>query len=304
MKILVAGGTGFVGRHLVHELLKRHDTVTILGRNKNKINKIYENKVAAITWQEIHIENLCNYEIIINLAGENLSEKRWTEKVKKEILESRCNTTEVLANLCATLGEKSPRLFNASAVGIYGTTGDYADQPIPVDESWQPPHHTANFLSHVAQQWEKALTPAIAHHVSVTIMRFGVVLKENEGMLKKLLPSVKWGFAAKLGNGQQWLSWISIDDLVAAIIFLIEHPEIFGEINLTHPLPVTQNEFIHTLAQCYHKPCFLTLPTWLVKILFGQMGKELLLSGQNVIPTRLLNSGFKFVKKNISDAFK
>jgi len=303
MKILIAGGTGFVGRHLTRELLKRHDVITILGRNKNKIDRIYQDKVSALTWQEMDADKLCNHEVMINLAGENLSERRWLTNVKEKILNSRLNTASLLAHLCSDLGPKAPRILNASAVGIYGATGDYANQPIPVDESWQPPNYTSNFSSQVAQQWEQALTPAIENNVSVTRMRFGIVLKENEGMLKKLLPSVKCGLAAILGNGQQWLSWISIDDLVSAIIFLIEHPEIREEINLTHQSPVTQSEFIHQLAKHYHRPCFLTFPAWLVNILFGQMGRELLLSGQKVIPMRLLNYGLKFSNKTIEEAF-
>ncbi len=304
MKIMVAGGTGFIGKNLIARLRELSIDIAVVGRDKNKIKKIYGSGVEALEWLELSSQKLTHYDVIINLAGQDISEKRWSQKFKKCILESRVDSTRALALLCSKLGAKSPRILNASAVGIYGVAGQNPLQPIPVDESWKNASTIASdFLSDVARKWEEALVPAIKNHVSVTIMRFGVVLKINEGMLRKLAPSVKLGLAGKLGSGQQWISWIHIDDLVAAIIFLLERPDITGPINLTHPMPVTQSEFIHIFAKHYHRPCLFNMPAWLVKFLFGDMGEELLLGGQKVVPARLPYYGFIFSKKTISDAF-
>ncbi len=304
MNIIIAGGTGFIGRNLVTKFLERGMNIAVVGRDKNKIKKIYESRVEALEWLDLSSQKLSYYDVVINLAGQDISKKRWSQNFKECILDSRVDSTYALALLCSKLGAKSPRILNASAVGIYGIAGENPLQPIPVNESWKSASTIASdFLSDVARKWEEALAPAIANNVSVSIMRFGVVLKMNEGMLGKLALSVKLGLAGKIGGGQQWISWIHIDDLVSAIIFLLEHPEITGPINLTHPMPVTQSEFIHLLAKYYHRPCFFNMPAWLVKCLFGEMGEELLLGGQNVVPARLQQYGFIFSKKNISDVF-
>ena len=304
MDVIIAGGTGFVGRHLVAGLIRSGMNVSVVGRDKAKITGLFSDKVEALHWDDLNEKMLCAYDVIINLAGKNISERRWNEKIKEEIISSRVNATCRLALLCAQLGVASPRLLNASAVSIYGRTNDDPSQPIPVDEDWPIIFKKkSGFLTNVAWQWERALDVASDNNVSVTVMRFGLVFKLNEGMLGKLAPIVKLGLAGKLGDGQQWLSWIHVDDLVLAIIFLIDHPVITGSINLTHVVPVTQSDFIHTLANHYHRPCFFNMPAWCVKFLLGEMGEELLLSGQKVIPTRLINHGFRFTKQTLSDAF-
>lgn len=304
MKIIIAGGTGFVGRYLTAQLQQRGDKVAIISRDKNKIKKIYADSVEGLHWRDLNSQQLKQYDAIINLAGENINKIRWTKKFKQEIVESRIFATRTLATLCAELGNAAPRILNANAVGIYGTTGCYPQQPIPVDENWQVPFsNPQDYLSDVAMQWEKALTPAVEKNIQVTVMRFGVVLKNNEGMLRKLAIPVKLGLAGKLGSGKQWLSWIHINDLTAAIIFLLDHPNITGPINLTHPIPVTQADFIHAMTQHYHRPCIFNMPRWLVKCLFGEMGEVLLLGGQKVVPTKLESYGFKFSKRTIHDAF-
>ena len=301
---MIAGGTGFIGKHLTACLLKRNDEISILSRDKKKIIDLYSNSVEAICWDELSAETLKKYDAIINLTGKNINEKRWNKQVKKEIVDSRVISTQTLAKLCGALGADSPRILNASAVGFYGSTGIYPQQPMPVDENWQMPvAGPLDFLSEIASQSENALIPAIKHGVKVNMMRFGVVLKINESMLGKLAIPAKLGLVGNLGSGQQWLSWIHLDDLLASIVFLLEHPAITGPINLAHPIPVRQSEFIHALAKHYHRPCLLNMPAWLVKLLFGEMGQTLLLSGQKVMPTKLLNNGFKFSKASINEAF-
>lgn len=304
MRVMITGGTGFVGKALITTLQNRGDDIAVVGRDLSKIAQIYNKQVVGFRWQDLSKEVLERYDVIINLAGKNISDGRWSKRVKADILESRISTASKLATICSELNTASPRIYSASAVGIYGATNSYGNQPLPVDESWEiPTGFPVDFLSNIGQQWENAWSPAIKNGVSVTMMRFGVILKNNGGMLKKLIPLAKLGLSGRIGNGQQWLSWIHMDDLVSAIIFLIEHPNIIGPINLTHPTPVTQKEFSRALAQHYHRPYFFTLPEWLIKNVFGEMGEDLLLRGQKVIPTRLKSSGYEFNKKALNQAF-
>lgn len=301
MKIIVTGGTGFIGKYLIKALLERQHQVTIVSRDTKKVHKIFSNRANSLLWNELSSTTLAEQDIVVHLAGQNVGVRRWSQKAKESIVNSRVNNTKKLAQLCANLSKNPPRILSASAIGIYGLTNHYPHQPLPVDESWPIPYgQTPDFLSEVGQKWETAWQDAVNQQIPVTIMRFGVVLHPKEGMLKKLLPSVKCGLAGKLGSGNQWLSWISINDLVKAILWLIDSPNLTGPINLTHPDPVQQKKFIKDLADHYHRPCFANLPAWFIRLLFGRMGEELLLGGQKVVPTRLLESGFTFDIKNIS----
>jgi len=303
MRILISGGTGFIGHHLTQHLLKAHHHITILSRSTEKVYRCYTSDVAAIDWSQLTAEALAKQDLIIHLAGQNIGERRWTARMKSNILQSRVETTKTLATLCGTLGNAAPRLLSASAVGIYGLSTHYPQQPNPVDESWPiPPGDTPDFLSQVGQAWEQALKPAIQQGVATTIMRFGVVLHPKSGMLKKLLPAVKLGLGGHIGNGQQWLSWVHIDDLILAIDFFIQHPDLQGAINVTSPHPIQQRHFIETLCRHHHRPCFAHLPAPLVKWLFGEMGSELLLGGQQVLPTRLQQAGFTFLHPTLEQA--
>lgn len=297
---MITGATGFIGSFLIQALVKQgNNHIAIITRNKQQaIKKLNNNTINFISWNELNSDHIAQQDIIIHLAGENIGANRWSKKTKEKIIASRVNTTQILANLCAELadaGHKTPRILSASAIGIYGLMGNYHEQPNPVDESWPIPEgNTPDFLSDVGQQWEGAWKRLTLKKIQLTIMRFGVVLHPKHGMLKKLLPSVKLGLAGKLGSGEQYISYINIDDLINAIIFLITLPEITGAVNLTHPEPVQQKTFIKKLTQQYHRPCFVPMPSLLVKLLFGQMGEELLLGGQKVVPSRLLKLGFKF----------
>jgi uncharacterized protein (TIGR01777 family) len=304
MKILVAGATGAVGSSLVPQLLKNQHEIIVLGRDPAKITRTFNNAVTAITGSQLNTISPEDVDAIINLTGETISQLRWTENIKQRIMDSRILATNNLLAWCASAINK-PHLYNASAIGTYGLQATQNALPPRLTESSAIPFgHPTDFLSTVGQAWETAAQQATTQNQAVTIMRFGVVLKKQAGILKKLAPAFALGMGSVMGSGQQAFTWIQIDDLVAAIIFLLNHPEITGAVNLCAPECVSQKQFAKTLANVMRKPLFITMPDFLIKMLFGQMGEELLLGGQNIYPERLLKLGFNFTHSDINSALQ
>lgn len=305
LSILIAGGTGFIGQQLIQRWYKTH-SITVLGRSIEKIEQQFQNKVTAISWQQFK-ENptavLEKFSIVINLAGASVGEKRWTKERRQEILDSRIKTTEIIANACATLAEKSPRLFNASAIGVYGLQR-LQRQALPeaFDENSVLTPRCNDFLADVGRAWEAATHNAKQANVKVTNMRFGVVLDKNGGALPQIAMPFSFFVGGPVGSGRQAFTWISLVDLCRAIEFLIDHENITGDVNLVAPKCIKQKELARALGRSLHRPSWLRLPAFIVKLLFGEMGEELLLSGQHVVPTRLLNAGFKFNYPDIDSA--
>lgn len=300
MNILVTGATGFVGRHLVPVLLREKHRVTIVGRDAHKMQRVYKNSVNGVSWQQLDTLDPDQFDAMINLAGENIAEHRWTEKTKQSIKASRVNATTQLVNWSLKAKNNKPHLYNASAIGVYGLQATSRSlPPVLTEASLIAVDKPTDFLSEVGQVWESATIPA---NVPVTLMRFAVVLKRNEGVLKKLQMPFSLGLGTILGSGQQAFSWIHIDDLVRAILFLLAHPDIQGPVNLSAPTCVSQREFATILADAMHRPLFLTMPAFMVNLLFGQMGRELLLGGQHVYPERLEQLGFKFLYPDLPAA--
>lgn len=295
MKILVAGGTGFIGSVLV-PLLKQQHQVTVLGR-------YFVNQKDTLNWQDLHFVD--GYDVVINLAGENIGEKRWSEARKKLILNSRITTTHTLATLCANAKDPKPRLLNASAVGIYGLQAEQPDRLAPAfDENSVINFSSApDFLAEIGRAWEQAAAPAVKAGCDVTWLRFGVILDVHGGALKKLLPAFKLGFGGIIGSGHQAFSWISRNDVIRAIQFIIEK-HITGPVCVVAPGAITQRQFAKALANELHRPCFFPLQSWVVRMLFGQMGDELLLRGQHVKPSRLQQLGFEFHAPTIEQALR
>lgn len=287
MKILIAGASGFIGKSLVPSLAIEHE-ITVLGRNVSAL-KTHFPQQRAIDWQMLEIESPADYQVIINLCGENIADKRWDNDQKNKIIQSRLNTTEKLCQWVLTSNKpESLRFINASAVGIYGLNTRENTEETTINKQ------SDCFSQQVVLAWESAIKQKLANQFNYTFARFGVVLKKQQGMLKKLEMPYKLGLASTLGNGKQEISWVHIDDLVRAIIFIIQGPNLSGPVNIVAPEVVTQRQFAKTLARALHRPCFFKTPGFLIKLLFGQMGEELLLSGQTVIAKRLQDAGFSF----------
>ncbi len=232
-------------------------------------------------------------EVVIHLAGSSIA-KRWTKKILLEIKQSRLETTKKLVEALASLNAHPKVFISASAVGYYGDT-----HGVVTDESGKC---GSFFLSEVCSEWEKASDVLKEKGIRVVHCRFGIVLSEKGGILKKILPLFKVGLGGRLGSGKQYMSWIAIDDVVGSIYHVMQHKEIEGAINVVSPFPVTNKVFTKILCKKLGRPIGPPVPAFLLKILFGKMAEELFLSSAQVDPRKLLETGYLFKYPDLSSA--
>jgi uncharacterized protein len=284
MKILVTGSSGLVGSALLSFLKTEGYEVFKLVRARSELHP------DEIAWTPdqgvISPELLEGFDAIVHLAGENISDSRWTEQKKKKILDSRVIGTRLLCQALSTLKQPPRTLIAASAIGYYG---DQEDRLL-TEES--PPGHC--FLSDVCQQWEAATDKAKEKGIRVVNLRIGVVLSHKGGALQSMLTPFKWGLGGVLGSGKQYFSWIVLEDLIRIIGFALKNEALQGPINAVSPHPVTNYEFTKTLGKVLHRPTFMRMPAFVAQIVFGEMADELLLSSARVIPKRLEQTNFHF----------
>lgn len=301
MKILIAGASGFIGSELVRVLNTQHQ-ISVLGRDKKRLDASVPAEIEKLTWDKLHSCDAKQFDVIINLCGSNIGNKRWTQSVKKELVESRTLTNKLLINWLINQKAK-PRYFCANAIGIYGA---YNEGSLSFDEDSiiDTENMDVDFLKQIAISWQQSLQPAIANGIKVTTLRFGVVLKKGKGMLQKLELPFLLGLGSIFGKGQQEISWIHYADAINAIIFLLNQPSLIGPINITSPHPVTQKTFANQFSNALHRPCFLRVPAFVIKAIFGEMGDYLILKGQSVYPKKLLELHFEFKYPSLADALK
>ncbi len=305
MHAIVAGGTGLIGQALIHHWLTKNYKITVIGRSRAKISNLFGNRVRAIERTELSTESFLDADVVVNLAGAGVADRRWTSSYKQEILDSRVGPTQRISTLLASLGQEAPPLFNASAVGIYGLqpqspTGlpPRFDENTPIDWNAAP-----DFLSHVGREWEKTTRIASDKGVRVVNLRFGVVLTKEGGALPKIARPFYFFMGGPVGTGHQPFTWVSIMDLISAIDFLLEKKSISGPVNIVSPQSVMQADLAQAIGSVLHKPSRMRMPSFMFKTLLGsEMAQELLLEGQNVYPQRLLESGFKFSFPEITEA--
>jgi uncharacterized protein (TIGR01777 family) len=297
MKILITGGTGFVGTQLTSRLIKDNHEVTILTRSlkgaKGSSPGVYYlegDPTRNGPWQEA----IKNHDALINLAGASIFSK-WTEEHKKAIRESRVNTTQNIIEGIPPQSQKGFTLFSTSAVGYYGF---HKDEEL-IEES--PPGN--DFLARIAVEWEGEALKAREKGARVVITRFGIVLGEKGGALGQMIPLFEKYIGGPIGSGRQWFSWVHIKDLTEAFAFLLKHPEISGPVNVCSPNPVRNRDLAKALGKALHKPSFMPAPGFMVKWVLGEFG-SVILEGQKVIPRRLLESGFTFQYPDIDAALK
>ena len=299
MNILIAGASGLIGQELIKGMGKEHQ-FTVLGRQKDRLSKVFANEIITVSWEDLDDLDAHKFDAVINLCGFNISASRWSPAVKEKIINSREQTTKILIQWILRQNAK-PHFYCANAIGIYGlqkegnTTVLTEDSPINFTDP-------QDFLSEVGVRWQLALKEAEDAGLAVTTTRFGVVLKKRKGFLGKLYPSFICGLGSVIGTGRQMLSWVDSEDVVNAYRFLLNHPDITGAVNITSPNPVMQKYFAKAYARSLCRPLLLTTPSFMIRLLFGEMGECLINSGQTVMPKRLLEAGFEFTYPDIEKA--
>jgi uncharacterized protein (TIGR01777 family) len=285
MRIALTGASGLVGGELTRVLQSIGHEVVPLVRGGSSARK------DGIAWDpvrgEIDAAGLEGFDAIVHLAGETI-DGRWTAEKRRRIYDSRVSGTQLLCATLAELERKPPVLVSASAIGIYGDTEDrWVDEASPLaDEGF--------FLAEVCRAWEAATEPARAAGIRVVNLRIGMVVSARGGALAKLRQLAAFGLSGPIAGGAQFISWIDAEDLARATLHAIVSEELAGPVNAVAPEPVRQREFAETLGKVLHKPAFLPLPRFAVSSVLGQMGREVLLAGQRVRPSRLVETRFRF----------
>jgi len=295
MKILITGGLGFVGVNLSDYLLDRGHAVIAVGRaaTQNRITAERYQYISADTtqpgdWQKA----LGEADAVVNLVGKSIF-KRWSKSYKKQIYDSRILTTRNVVD--ALPAEQSVVLCSASGAGYYGNRGD---DVLEEDEK-----SGNDFLASVSADWEAEALKGTARGIRVALMRFGVILGKGGGALAKMIPAFKSFVGGPIGSGNQWFPWMHLTDLMAAIVFVCEHPQVNGPLNFCAPNPVTNRELANTLGQVLGRPAIMPAPAFMVRAVLGEFG-NVLLDSQRTIPAKLLSHGFEFQYPDIRSAIQ
>ncbi|MGH2791943.1 MAG: TIGR01777 family oxidoreductase [Actinomycetota bacterium] len=295
MKILISGSSGFIGSALVDRLTSAGHRVIRLVRREVSPGQ------DAISWEpnrgRIDGAALEGVEGVVHLAGEGIGDHRWTEQHKARVLNSRVAGTHLLAETVAKLDIPPKVMISASGVHYYGDRGD--------EKLTEDSGPGAGFLAGVVEQWETASEPASIAGIRVVNTRQGVVLSPKGGAFKRQLLPFKLGLGGKLASGEQYFSWITLEDYLSVIQFLLEHEELSGPVNVTSPNPVTNDEFTRALGAALGRPTIWRVPGFALKLMFSaEMAEEMLLMGQRVLPARLLDAGFEFGDPQVEAALR
>ncbi|MGB0210060.1 MAG: TIGR01777 family oxidoreductase [Ilumatobacteraceae bacterium] len=292
LTVAVSGSSGLIGSALLERLRQDGHTVVPMVRRPAKDGEIHYDPRNGV----LDPESLVGVDAVVHLAGAGIGDRRWTDRYRREILESRTLSTSLIAEAMASVASRGgPRvLLSGSAIGFYGATGD--------EELNERSTAGDGFLADVCRAWEAETSPAEDAGVRVVHLRTGIVLSPRGGALKKLLPLFRFGLGGRMGSGRQWQSWISLDDEVGAIVFLLT-ADISGAVNLTAPAPVTNAEFTKVLASTLSRPALVPVPSFGPKLLLGgELADALLFTGQRVLPERLTDAGYSFEHPTLSEA--
>jgi hypothetical protein len=297
MKILMSGSTGFVGTALCQELQRAGHTVCRLVRPRTAAEKTREAGGFDVNWNPVTGElggAAVGADAVVNLAGASIADRRWTAERKQLLLASRVDTTRALVRALSQMAAR-PRVFvSASGIGYYGSCGDQ----VLTEQS--PPGH--DFLSRLGQEWEAEAAKAEALGIRVVRARFGIILAKHGGALPHMVRPFLWGAGGKIGSGQQWMSWVTLPDVVAILRFALENGAVRGPINVVSPQPVRNAEFTKVLARTLRRPALFPAPAFALRVLLGEMADELLLSSQRALPAQLEKLGYRFLHPDLPGA--
>ncbi|WP_235040976.1 TIGR01777 family oxidoreductase [Vreelandella profundi] len=295
MRVLITGGSGFVGQRLCQQLTEQGHEIQVVSRNPHQVRERLPSGCDIRDSAQAFIES--PPDALINLAGESIAAKRWSDEQKAKLINSRKAATQQLVALCEQLqanGQPLPKVMvSGSAMGYYGDQGNrvVSEDTVPNEE----------FAHRLCQQWEAAAQPIEALGVRLAIVRIGLVLEAGGGSLQKMLPPFKLGLGGRFGSGEQFMPWIHRDDLVAALIFLVNQDSLSGAFNASAPHPVTNAMFTKTLAKQLNRPAIFPVPAFVLKAGFGEMSR-LLLTGADMRPARLEAAGFTFQYPSLDKA--
>jgi hypothetical protein len=295
MRIAIAGASGLVGTALSAHFNRRGDTVVPLVRDQNE-----SSIVTAATWNpdegRLNPQILEGCDVIVNLTGENITAHRWNAAFKERLLSSRLKSSSLLCKAAAQLPTPPRLLLNASAIGFYGERADTL-----LDEKSSSGH---GFFANLCQQWEAATSAAVQAGIRTALLRFGVILTPSGGALSRMLQPFRLGLGGTIGTGQQFMSWITIDDVIAIIDYIIINDSLQGPLNIVSPQPVTNADFTHTLGAVLNRPTICHVPALLAKLLLGEMASEAILASTRVSPQKLIASGYTFLYPELEGALR
>jgi uncharacterized protein (TIGR01777 family) len=295
MKVLITGASGLIGSALQKSFEAKGYEMLLASRSQPKgDDDIQWNPDTGFADDDL--ERLEGLDAVIHLAGESIAGLRWTDEKKKSIRDSRVHGTRTMIEAFARLENKPNVFISASAIGFYGDRGD--------DEMTETSSVGDTFLSEVAKEWESEARRAEDMGIRTVLLRNGIVLSKDGGALGTMLTPFKLGVGGVIGNGKQWMSWVSLDDVVEVVNFAIENEKVRGAINVTSPNPVTNEEFTKTLGDVLYRPTFLPLPEFAVNLVFGEMGDALLIDSTKVVPKRLLDAGYEFEFPELKQALE
>lgn len=298
MKILVTGSSGLVGTALVSALARGGHTVCRLVRPQSPGGEGAKEGF-VVAWNPATGElggAGVGADAVVNLAGASIADGRWTTQRKELLRSSRIETTRALVGALAKMNTRPSVLVSASAIGYYGDRGDET-----LTEESNP---GADFLAGLAQEWEAEALKAEALGIRVVLARFGIILAHEGGALPKMMPPFKIGVGGKLGSGQQWMSWVTLEDVVGILRFAIENAPVRGAINIVSPQPLQNAEFTYVLAKAIHRPALFPAPAFALRLALGEMADALLLSSQRVAPQVLEKLGYQFLHSDLSAALR
>ncbi len=299
MKIVLAGGSGFIGSKLIKILLDENNQVVLLSRKADTVGFKCSDLLQIVKWDGKNsgpwMEHINSSDAVINLSGENVSSKRWTEKRKVKLIQSRLEPTRAIIDSISLASVKPKILINASAAGYYGN-----DSNEDVSESHPK---GSGYLADLCEQWEAEAMVAEKFGIRVVLLRIGIVLEKSGGALKKMSLPFKFFLGGPLGSGEQWFPWIHRDDVIRIIKFTLDHNSIKGAVNVASPFPVTMKKFASLLGKTMKRPSAISVPSFVLKIMLGEMS-EMLLGGIKIIPKKLIDSGFQFQYPELNKALE